>query len=239
MKWGNFINIDTIAIFLLVIAVIYCFLTTKKKRTVYDFHGIGESGWNVTEGNFWNYGVAKHKRRRQKNKHEERCREIFQDIYEERFKSVRPDWLKNPATGKNLELDGYCPRIRTPLGTGLAFEYDGAQHSKYNKHFHRSGHDEFLYQTKKDSWKDIRCKQEGVYLIRIPHFVAYEDLERYIINKLEKSKLMPRDYQKRKYERRTMFRPQPRDDYLKNGGSRDPTDIWKSSGNGFLSGLYS
>ena len=138
MKWEYIFNIDTIAVILLITAVVYCFLTTKRKRKKYKFHGIGDNGWNVSEGsNFWNYGLSERRRKRRirrprrKNKHEERCREIFQDIYAEHFKSVRPNWLKNPVTKKNLELDGYCSRIRTPLGHGLAFEYDGAQHSRY------------------------------------------------------------------------------------------------------------
>lgn len=228
MKWYEFINIDTIAIALLVIAVIYCFLTSDTRHnTIYEFQGLGESGWNISEGsNFWDYGVSRRKtpqKHRKKNKHEERCREIFQDIYGEHFKSVRPDWLKNPITGKNLELDGFCPKIRTPLGVGLAFEYDGSQHSKYNKHFHRSGPDEFLYQTKKDSWKDIRCKQQRVYLVRIPHFVAYEDLERYITDKLNKNNLLPRDRhrsQEKNYHNSSNF------------------DTKYSNKTGFLSGLY-
>lgn len=124
------------------------------------------------------------------NKHEERCREIFEEIFDTRFKSVRPDWLQNPVTKKNLELDGFAPNITTKLGKGLAFEYDGAQHSQYNKHFHRGGHDEFIYQTKKDSWKDMRCKQEGVLLVRIPSFVAFQDLERYIKQKLTREGLI-------------------------------------------------
>ena len=245
MKWGYIFNIDTIAIILLIIAVVYCFLTTKRKRKKFKFQGIWNNKWNVSEGNsLWDYGLSTRRRKyrsqkpRRKNKHEERCREIFQDIYTERFKSVRPNWLKNPVTGKNLELDGYCSRIRTPLGHGLAFEYDGAQHSHYNKHFHRSGPDEFLYQIKKDSWKDLRCRQEGVMLIRIPHFVAYEDLERYIINKLRKNQLLPRDYQRRRYERQRIYRPRSQKKY--EDIYRNPTSYsWKiSQGLGFLSGLY-
>lgn len=125
-------------------------------------------------------------KKRKLNKAEERCREIFQEIFQTQFKSVRPGWLKNPTTNKNLELDGYCPHIDTPIGQGLAFEYDGVQHSQYNKHFHKGGPEEFVYQTKKDSWKDLRCEQEGVLLIRIPHFVAFQDLERYIKQKLKR-----------------------------------------------------
>ena len=114
----------------------------------------------------------KKKKKPKFNKSEERCREIFEDIFDAKFKSIRPNWLKNPVTGQNLELDGFSPSIKTSMGQGIAFEYDGIQHAEYNKHFHRNGPAEFIYQTKKDSWKDLKCKENGVFLIRIPHFVA-------------------------------------------------------------------
>jgi hypothetical protein len=122
------------------------------------------------------------------NRHEERCRQIFEEIFEKKFKSIRPDWLKNPITKRNLELDGLCEDIKTPIGRGLAFEYDGAQHSRYipGSHFHRRGPMEFVYQVKKDSWKDVTCKNRGILLIRIPSFVPYDDLERYIKQQLRK-----------------------------------------------------
>ena len=197
MKWSSLLNFDVLGIILLICAVMYCYLTSKKRKR-YKFKGLGTTDeFDFSEfRREWRSKRKSHKKKRKPklNKHEERCREIFQKIYSRRFKSIRPKWLKNPVTGKNLELDGFCPDIRTPLGTGLAFEYDGAQHSKYNKHFHRGGPDEFVYQTKKDAWKDLRCKQEGVFLIRIPHFVAFEDLERYITDKLREKGLLPRDY---------------------------------------------
>ncbi len=118
-------------------------------------------------------------------KNEERCREIFNNIFGVEFKSVFPNWLKNPVTNRNLQLDGYNETIRTPLGKGLAFEYDGQQHAQYTPRYQGSP-DEFIYQTKKDSWKDMKCKEKGVLLIRIPHFVAFPDLERYIKQKLNK-----------------------------------------------------
>jgi hypothetical protein len=98
--------------------------------------------------------------------------------------------LKNPTTGKNLELDGFAPNIRTPMGVGLAFEYDGRQHSEYTPHFHSGGPDEFVYQAKKDFWKDRQAKERGVMLIRIPHEVAFTDLERYIRMKLAKARVI-------------------------------------------------
>lgn len=186
--WKYVLNLQVIGFIIIVVAAIY-FALKDKKRGAYSFRGLGRSGWDLSR---WRQIVGgqipqpiKTKKPRF-NKHEERCREIFQKIFRAKFKSVRPKWLKNPVTNRNLELDGFCPHIKTPIGTGLAFEYDGSQHSQYNKHFHRGGPNEFLYQVKKDEWKDIRCKEENVLLIRIPHFVAYEDLERFITNKLRK-----------------------------------------------------
>ena len=96
---------------------------------------------------------------------------------------MRPDWLKNPWTYQNLELDGYNPDIVTPKGKGLAFEYDGVQHSRFTPLFH-SCVDDFEYQVMKDSLKDEMCKDEGVLLIRIPHYVCYWHLKPFIIGKL-------------------------------------------------------
>lgn len=127
-------------------------------------------------------------RKRSGNKSEERCRDIFEEIFRYPFPSVRPSWLKNPATGRNLELDGLCDKIPTPIGYGIAFEYDGVQHAQYG-HFHASPSD-FIYQTKKDNYKTLRCKEEGILLVRIPHTVAFEDLERYIRWQLEKKKVI-------------------------------------------------
>jgi hypothetical protein len=140
------------------------------------------------------FGIPKDlvkKKKKKRYKHQERCREIFEQIFHTPFKSVRPDWLKNPVSGgHNLELDGFAPDIRTPIGRGLAFEYDGAQHSKYIPRFHPNGPDDFIYQVKKDSLKDLRCKEQGVMLIRIPHFVDYSDLERYIRQKLSRAGML-------------------------------------------------
>lgn len=118
------------------------------------------------------------------NKSEEKCRSIFERLFQCRFPTQRPEFLVNPVTGKNLELDGYCADIKTPLGFGLAFEYDGIQHSKFRSYFHKKGPKEFIYQQKRDTWKDLKCRAVGVVLIRIPHFVPPEGIESYIKQKL-------------------------------------------------------
>jgi hypothetical protein len=179
----NILHLETLFIIGVAILLIYYIWFAKDKNV----EGLNKILFSIKGGG--DYHPERPKRGPKKNKHEERCREIFEEIFDCKFKSVRPDWLKNPVTNKNLELDGYNEEIETPLGEGLAFEYDGAQHSRYSKHFHKNGPDEFVYQTKKDSWKDLRCKDEGVMLIRIPDFVAFQDLERYIKQKLRRNGL--------------------------------------------------
>ena len=115
--------------------------------------------------------------------YEENCRKIFQELFKKEFKKVRPDWLKNLWTYQNLELDGYNPDVVTPLGKGLAFEYDGAQHSRFTPLFHSCAED-FEYQVMKDSLKDEMCRDEGVLLIRIPHYIPYCHLKPFIIGRL-------------------------------------------------------
>lgn len=187
-KWSYLLNFDAIFTIIVVIAVLYFVLTSKRRK--YDFHGYNgdiQGGIDVPRNLV---SKKKKKKKRKLNKHEEKCREIFERLFGARFKSVRPDWLKNPVSGKNLELDGFCPEVSTSIGKGLAMEYDGRQHSKYTPHFHRKGGvQEFAYQVKKDHFKDLKCRERGILLIRIPHYVAFEDLERYITTKCKKNGL--------------------------------------------------
>lgn len=124
---------------------------------------------------FTKRGETKYK---QYGKYENECRRIFENIFNEKFPSKRPSFLKNPVTKQNLELDGFCDRLN------LAFEYDGSQHSQYNPHFHKGGSKEFIYQVKKDEFKNLKCKENGITLIRIPHNIKFDSLQDYILQKL-------------------------------------------------------
>jgi len=57
--------------------------------------------------------VALPKRREWKT--EEKCRNILRKIYGVDFPSARPDFLKNPVSGKNLELDCYNEKLKLAL----------------------------------------------------------------------------------------------------------------------------
>lgn len=111
-------------------------------------------------------------------KNEERCREIIQKIYNRPFTKVRPDFLKNPKTGRNLELDMYNPELK------IAVEYNGIQHRTYAPYFHKSPGD-YLDQVDRDKFKIKRCKDEGITLIVVPDTVRYHEMENYIKSELK------------------------------------------------------
>lgn len=186
MQWQwwitNFCHLETLFVLLVIVAVLYCLLTGKKCGGKYktDF-SIGEQYDEATP-------LAPPKKKKKTYRYEEKCRGIFQEIFGVPFKSERPDFLKNPVTGRNLELDGVNYSIRTPMGFGLAFEYDGAQHSQMSRKYHRSV-SEFHYQVKKDTFKDIMCRKQGLLLIRIPSFVHFSSLETYIRQQLRKAQM--------------------------------------------------
>jgi len=127
-----------------------------------------------------------------KFKNEERCREILERLYPgHEFPSVRPKWLKNPATKRNLELDMYCHELRVdghkdPVRLGL--EFNGKQHYQKTK-FHKTKKD-VIYQFRKDEWKYKKCKELGINLIVVPYWVRPEELENYIRDNLKKMKLL-------------------------------------------------
>eukprot|EP00668_Euglena_longa_P035091 GGOE01045073.1.p1 GENE.GGOE01045073.1~~GGOE01045073.1.p1 ORF type:complete len:229 (+),score=47.56 GGOE01045073.1:115-801(+) len=94
-----------------------------------------------------------------KLKHELRCKEILEGLFQRPFPKVRPPWLINPTTGRRLELDMYCHEL------ALAVEYDGIQHAQFTELFHKDRAD-FEAQQHRDRVKDARCRENGVVLIR-------------------------------------------------------------------------
>lgn len=123
------------------------------------------------------------------------CRRVLESIYRKPFNKIRPDFLKNPVTGGdyNLELDCYNPDIRLEkddiIYQGLAGEYNGAQHYNYIPYFHKNK-EAFLNQKYRDDMKRRICKEKRVALIEVPHTVKVDDIEDYILNECRKYRIM-------------------------------------------------
>tara|TARA_B110000483_G_scaffold105433_1_gene128658 strand:- start:735 stop:1292 length:558 start_codon:yes stop_codon:yes gene_type:complete len=104
---------------------------------------------------------------------ETKCKEILESICGAEFKKIRPSFLRNPETNKNLELDGYNEKLQ------LAFEYNGSQHYFYNPHFHKD-QKAFETQVKHDKMKLELCKKRNIFLLVIPYHLRINELEPFI-----------------------------------------------------------
>lgn len=112
-------------------------------------------------------------------KHEAECRRILEKIYNKPFPSIRPNILRNPETGRNLELD--CFNYDLMLG----IEMNGCQHTKYTPFFHKT-YDNFLSQIRRDRTKKELCEKYNIDLINVPHTIKFNDLESYLVKELKK-----------------------------------------------------
>ena len=107
------------------------------------------------------------------------CRKYLEKRFKRSFQKARPNFLRNPVTGGdfNLELDCFNPELR------LALEYNGAQHYKYIPYFHKNK-EAFLNQKYRDEMKRTKCKENGIHLIEVPYTVKPYDLEEYVDKEL-------------------------------------------------------
>ena len=113
------------------------------------------------------------------SKGEQLCKDVIQDIYQLPFYCVRPSFLKNPETGRNLELDLYNDQVK------IAIEYNGIGHYVYPNPFHRTK-EEFINQIRRDKFKVDMCDVNDVYLISVPYTIPlnYSAIKEYIMERL-------------------------------------------------------
>ena len=115
------------------------------------------------------------------SKGETECRRVLEKFFDRPFSKARPNFLNNVVTGgtHNLELDCFNEELR------IAVEYDGIQHTKYIPFFHKNK-EHFLNQKYRDELKNMICKQNRILLIRVPYTIKIENIEKYLLNELNK-----------------------------------------------------
>jgi hypothetical protein len=106
------------------------------------------------------------------------CGKVLEDIFKVPFHTVRPDFLQNPRTGQNLELDRYNHELK------LALEYDG-EHHRSTGGKHPQTQEQLEYQQWKDAFKAQRCRELGITLIKVPSTLHFSKISDYIIDRLK------------------------------------------------------
>ena len=130
-----------------------------------------------------------------RSKGEKMTRLILESLLNKSFITERPTFLnwnpktktektekitntnKKPKKSNNLEIDLYNEELK------IGIEYQGEQHFRYTKHFHKNM-EGFNISTEKDQFKRKQCYKNGIYLIEIHDFIKVEDLGEYILKSL-------------------------------------------------------
>jgi hypothetical protein len=114
------------------------------------------------------------------SKGEAECRRVMEKIFKKPFTKIRPDWLHNPVTSKNLEIDIFNDELK------IGVEYSGKQHYHFTPFFHKTK-ETFTMQQYRDEMKKGKCKERGILLIEVPYNVEIEMIEKFLIQELKKN----------------------------------------------------
>ncbi|AHH02016.1 helicase nuclease [Pithovirus sibericum] len=112
-----------------------------------------------------------------RSKGEQICCDTLEKIYSKPFYRVRPGFLRNPETGRKLEIDCFNKDLR------IGVEYNGRQHYVW-PNFTGQSKQEFLNQVRRDRFKIETCDRNGVYLITVPYTVSHDQIPLYIQQRL-------------------------------------------------------
>ena len=166
-----FISLCMLCVVFIIVYGIYSLLTNKKGSwSNYYFTPYNKPSNNFEKKNF-----------KGDSKGELECRRVLEKLFHRPFDKARPNFLNNPVTGGNfnLELDCYNKDLH------LAVEYQGVQHCKYVPYFHKNK-ETFMNQQYRDELKRRMCKDNLITLIEVPYTVKVENIEEYLKKELLK-----------------------------------------------------
>jgi hypothetical protein len=138
----------------------------------------GKWGRNLSLKNVYMYSPTEKSPSSSESKGEVECRKFLETVFQAPFPKARPDFLKNPVTGNNLEIDCFNPTLR------LGVEYNGQQHYSYNSFFHRNI-DASTNQKYRDEIKRRLCQENDVHLVEVPFTIKLHDIGSFLYNKLK------------------------------------------------------
>lgn len=107
------------------------------------------------------------------------CRKYLEHVFNKSFEKTRPNYLKNPVTNSNLEIDCFCQELN------LGLEYQGIQHYKFTPFFHKNKA-EFQNQKYRDLIKKFLCEKLGINIIEVPYTINNKMLAFFIQNEIDK-----------------------------------------------------
>lgn len=114
------------------------------------------------------------------SKGEQMCKSFVEFYFQKPFSKTRPDFLKNPVTGENLELDLYNDELK------LAIEYNGAQHYHYNSFMHKNSRDKFQNQQYRDLIKKDMCNKASITLLVVPYTIPHDKIGSFLFGELKR-----------------------------------------------------
>lgn len=128
------------------------------------------------------------------------CREYFNQIFNKKFLSERPEWLISPA-GNKMELDGFNQELK------IAFEHQGSQHYEKNTLFTQK----LSIRKEYDEEKRRICKEKGIKLIEIPELFTLTKLRnlKNVIKEacIEKNIVLPKHFDDLKINISNAYKP--------------------------------
>lgn len=138
--------------------------------------------WSCAEGHEWFATIASVRKGTwcpecSQGVSERICRVVLENGLGKPFPKIRPKWLVN-QDGNSMELDGFSQELQ------LAFEYNGRQHYRTNKFFHR---DDLSLEKRlaDDETKRYLCEKNGVKLIVIPYTEKIDGLVDYLYQQVK------------------------------------------------------
>lgn len=134
---------------------------------------------NLNKNNIYMYrGYNQPLENKSESKGEIECRRFLETIFQVPFSKARPDFLKNPITGNNLELDCFNESLK------LGVEYNGKQHYDFTTFFHRNI-EASTNQKYRDELKRRMCKENNINLIEVPYTIKLNDIGPFLHLKLK------------------------------------------------------